>query len=103
MSPISPQWRSKEGASGGTRPGARLLVAYQHTFCSHLKRVLSRNLNQSMLENAYLLEEKKNCKNRLGVGGSSPEPPFAFSGWRLFSQTPALLLRLLLQLCRVYF
>jgi len=42
------QWRSK-GASGGTRPGAQALGAHQHAFCSHLKRVLSRNLGQSML------------------------------------------------------
>jgi len=34
----------------------------------------------------------KNCKNRLSVGGSTPEPPFAFGGWGLRSQTPALLL-----------
>jgi len=39
------------------------------------KRVLSRNLDQSMLKNAYFLE--KVCKNRLSVGGSAPEPPFA--------------------------
>jgi len=35
------QWRSK----WGTRPGAQALGAHQHTFCSQLKHVLSRNLN----------------------------------------------------------
>jgi len=25
-------------------------------------------------------EKKKNCKNRLSVGGSAPEPPFASGG-----------------------
>jgi len=51
---------------------------------------LSRSLDQSMLKNAYFLG--KNCKNRLSVGSSAPEPSFASSGWGLRSQTPALLL-----------
>jgi len=78
-----------EGASGGTRPGAQALGVQQHTFYSHFKRVLSRNLDQSMLKNAYFLE---NCKNRLSVGGSVPEPLFASGGWGIRPQTPALLL-----------
>jgi len=78
------------GASGGTRPGAQALGAHQHTFCSHLKMHLSRNLDQSMLKNAYFLE--KDVKNRRSVGGSAPELPLASGGcWRR-SQTPALLL-----------
>jgi len=32
--------------------GHYALGTHQHTFCSHLIRVLSRNLNQSMLKNA---------------------------------------------------
>jgi len=38
------------GQVGGTRPEAQALGAHQHTFCSHLKRILSRNLDQSMLK-----------------------------------------------------
>jgi len=41
------------------RPGAQALGAQQHTFCSHFKHVLSRNLDQSMLKNAYFLKKKK--------------------------------------------
>jgi len=43
-------------ASGGTRPGVQALEAHQHTFYSHLKRILSRNLDQRILKNAYFLE-----------------------------------------------
>jgi len=43
------QWCSKGGASGGTRPRAQAVGAQQHTFCSHFKVFLSRNLDQSML------------------------------------------------------
>jgi len=32
-----------------------------------------------MLKNAYFLG--KNCKNRLSVGCSAPEPPLGFGGW----------------------
>jgi len=32
---IKDQWRSKRGASGGTRLGAQALGAHQHTFYSH--------------------------------------------------------------------
>jgi len=45
-----------KGASGDTCPRA-----HQHTFCSHLKHFLSRNLYQSMLKNAYFLKTVKNC------------------------------------------
>jgi len=34
---------------------------------------------------------KKNCKNRLSVGGSALEPPFASGGWGLSPHTAALL------------
>jgi len=43
-----------------------------------------------MLKNAYFLG--KNFKNRLSIGGSAPEPPFASGGWGLRLQTTALLL-----------
>jgi len=33
-----------------------------------------------MLKNAYFLK-KKNCKNRLNVGGYALEPLFASGGW----------------------
>jgi len=48
-------------------------------FAVILNLVLSGNLDQSMLKNAYFLE---NCKNRLSVGGSTLEPPLASGGWR---------------------
>jgi len=54
------------------------------------KRILSRNLYQSMLKNAYFLE--KDVKYRFSVGGSAPEPPLASGGWGLLPQTPVLLL-----------
>jgi len=59
-------------------------------FAAFLNVFLSRNLDQSMLKNAYFLG--KNCKNRLSVEGSAPEPPFASSGWGLRPQTTAFLL-----------
>jgi len=31
---------------------------------------------------------EKNCKNRLSVGGSAPEPPFASGGWELRPPDP---------------
>jgi len=40
-------------------------------FAVILNVFLSRNLDQSMLKNAYFLG--KNCKNCLSVGGSAPE------------------------------
>jgi len=43
-----------------------------------------------MLKKAYFLG--KNCKNRLCVGGSVPEPPFSSGGLGLRPQIPALLL-----------
>jgi len=45
---------------------------------------------------------KKNCKNRLSVGGSAPdETLFASCSWRL--RLLRCYFRLLLQLCRVRF
>jgi len=41
-----------------------------------------------MLKNAYFLE--KIVKIFSASGAPTPEPPFAFGGWRLRSQTPAL-------------
>jgi len=78
------------GASGGTRPGAQTLGRTSILFAVIYKRVLSRNIDQSLLKNAYFLE--KTVKNRRSVGGSAPEPPLASGGWGLGSQTPALLL-----------
>jgi len=80
----------QEGASGSTRSEAQALGAHQHTFCSYLKMHLSRSLDQSMLKNAYFVA--KDVKNRLSVGGSSPEPQFASGGWGLRLEIPALLL-----------
>jgi len=46
------------GTSGGTRPGAQALGASISTlFAVNCKRVLSRNLDQTMLKNAYFLEK----------------------------------------------
>jgi len=43
------QWRSKgRGTSGGTCTGAQALGAHRNINCSHLKRILSRNLDQSI-------------------------------------------------------
>jgi len=43
-----------------------------------------------MLKNLLVLE--KNCKDRLSVGGSAPNPSLATGGWRLCPQTAAFLL-----------
>jgi len=42
-------------------------------FCSHLKRILSRNLDQRMLKNAYFLEYK-NAKITSASGAPLPNP-----------------------------
>jgi len=70
------------GASGSTRPEAQALGAHQHTFCKHLKRVLSRNFDQSMFKNAYFLNSAS--------GAPSPNPRLLPAALR--PQTPALLL-----------
>jgi len=57
------------------RRGAQALGAHQYTFCSHLKSILSRNFDQSMLKNAYFGEN--NCKTLLSFGGSASKPLFA--------------------------
>jgi len=69
------QWRQQGGSA---RPGVQALGAHQHTFCSRLKRVLSRNLDQRMLKVRIFLEKK--TKNRLSVGGPASEPPFSSGG-----------------------
>jgi len=61
---------------------------------------LSRNLNQSMFKNAFF---RGDCKNRLSVGGSAPESPFASGGWGSAPRPPRCYSWLLLQLCQVYF
>jgi len=77
-------------ASGGTRPGAQAWRAHQLSFCSYLKTRFEQKFRQSMLKNAYFLE--RICKIRLSVGGFVSEPPLASGGWKLCTQTPALLL-----------
>jgi len=42
--------------------------------------------------------EKKNCKNRLSVGGFAPEPPFATGGWGFRPKPPYCYFHLQLQL-----
>jgi len=61
-----------QGASGGTRCGSQALGAHQHTFYSHLNRVLSRNLIQSMHKNTYFLG--KNVKIASALGYPPPNP-----------------------------
>jgi len=70
-------------SSGGTRSGTQALGARQHTFYNNLKRVLSRNLDQNMLKNAYFFENVKIAAASL---------PFASDGWGFRPQTPTLLL-----------
>jgi len=76
-------------ASGARALGRRSWGRISTLFCSHLKRVLSKNLDQSTFKNAYFLEK---YKNRLSIGGSAPEPPYASGGWGLHPQTPGSLL-----------
>jgi len=52
------------GASGDKRPGAQALRTHQHTFYSHLKTVLSWNLDQSMLKNAYFWKKTEKPPQR---------------------------------------
>jgi len=59
-----------KGASGGTRPGAQALGAQQHTFCSHFKCVLSRNLDQNMLKMPIIWGKTVKI-----VSASGAEPP----------------------------
>jgi len=75
--------------------GSHALGAHQHTFYSQLKRILSRNLDQSMLIKLHIFErekKKKKRKNHLSDWGSASEPLFASGGWGLRFQTPTLLL-----------
>jgi len=70
------QWRSKGGGVGkwGHAPrGAGIRGALAHFLHSFKNKFLSRNLDQSMLKNAYFLEN--NCTNRFSV-----ESQFASSG-----------------------
>jgi len=71
------QWRSKGGKWGHAPWGAGFGGATAQFFAVIQNVFLNRNINQSMLKNAYFLGKK--CKNRL-------------SGWGLCPQTPALLL-----------
>jgi len=88
-------------ACGSTCPGAQALGAQQHTLCSHLNVFLSRNLDQSMLKNAYFLV--KHCKI-VSVSGASPPNPRLPSAARGSAHIPPRCYsRLLLQLCRVRF
>jgi len=47
-------WRSKGGASGGTRPDTQALGAHQHTFCSHLKTHFKQKFRPKKYEIAGL-------------------------------------------------
>jgi len=77
------QWRSRGGKRGQMGlhaiPGAGL-GAHQHTFCSHLNTRFKQKFRPIFLEinskKAHFLA--KSCKNRLSVGNSALEPPFAF-------------------------
>jgi len=73
---------------GRGQVGARALRAHSTLFAVILNVYLSRNLDQSMLKNAYFLE--KTLKIVSASRGSALEPPRCYS-------------RLLLQLCRVRF
>jgi len=56
--------KGRKGQKVGARAPGRI-----NTLFAHLKLILSRNLNQTMLKNAYVFEKKKkNCKNLLSVG-----------------------------------
>jgi len=52
--------------------GTGFVGATAHFLSSFTKRILSRNLDPSMLKNAYFL--KKKSKNRFSVRGSAPPP-----------------------------
>jgi len=73
-------------ARGGTRPGA-----HQHTFCSNLKTRIKQKFRSCKVCLKMRSFWKKNYKNRLSVGGSASEPPFASGDWRLRPQTPAVM------------
>jgi len=85
------QWRSKGGSSGSTRPEAQVMGAQQHTFAVILNVFLSRNLDQSMLKNAYFLVKKivkivsasfAVCLRRLGPPPPDPcvvTPPYYYN------------------------
>jgi len=91
------QWRSRGGrggASGETRPGAQALGAQQHTFCSHFKRVLSRNLDQRIFW-------KKTVKFISASGTLPPNPNLSPAARGSVPSPLRCCSRLLLQLCRV--
>jgi len=59
-------------------------------FAVILNVFLSRNLDRSMLKNAYFLG--KTVKVVSALGAPPPEPLFASDGWGLYPQASALLL-----------
>jgi len=63
---------------GARALGRRPWESINTLFAVIQKRVLSINLDQSMLKNVYFLE--KYCKNCLSIGGSASEPLFASGG-----------------------
>jgi len=68
-----------EGSKWGHAPWGAGLGAHQHTFFSHLKtRLKQKCIPKRALKCVFF--EKKNCKNRLSVGGFDPEPPFGSGG-----------------------
>jgi len=81
----------------GRRPWGRISTL----FAVISKRVLSRNLDLSMLKNVYFL--KKNCKNLLSVGGSAPEPRLPPAAGGFDPKPPRCYSRLLLQIFPIRF
>jgi len=73
------QWRSK-GRQVEHAPCGTSLGAQQYTFCSHFKRVLSRNLDQSMLKNAYFMGKTVKIVSSSGAPPPNPRLPPAAGG-----------------------
>jgi len=96
------QWRSNGRASGGTRPGAQVLGAHQHTFCSHSKTHLKQKFSKVCLKMRIFMEKSEQVASASGAPPPNPRlPPAAVVSaprpLRCFSR------QLLLQLCRVCF
>jgi len=63
---------AKEGASGGTRPGAQALGSHQHTFCSQLQTHLKQKFGQNTLKNVYFWKKTKTRPSIPVSKGSAP-------------------------------
>jgi len=75
-------------ARGVTRSRAQALEAQQHSFCSHFKRLFSKNLDQNMLKKIRIFWEK--TIKIVSPSGATPPNPVCLR--RLCPQTLALLL-----------